>query len=154
MSSIEEAEKFIADELRKQLEHFIGEPCDPDKVRMAVRDALTPIYKSLGILPQEVESKVLSEILVVGFLGMPEDFDPKSLLESVSNRTLGLLVDRLGQAGFPGNLFGLEWSKRQGNILDWSFHRENAQAANLSVIPKFSIVYVDPDGGPKARGAN
>jgi hypothetical protein len=145
MLAIEEVREFVANELRKQLQHLIGEPHDPEQIRKTVQDAILPIYRSLGVSPNEAESKSLSDILVVGFLGMSEDFDPKALLENISDRTLGLLADRLGEATFPGNLFGLEWLKRQGNICDWSFCRENAHAANLSIIPRYSINHIAAD---------
>jgi hypothetical protein len=136
MLDIEEAQEFIANELKKQLQHLIGEPYDPDKIRQTVLATITPLFKSLGVNPQEVENKALSEILVVSFLGMPKDFDPKALLAQVSDRTLELLAERIGQCAFPGNLFALEWFKRQGSIVDWEFKRDSAEAACISFTPK------------------
>lgn len=135
---VESSVEFIARELKKALGGLIGKPHDPEAIRSIVRDQIGKISASLGVRADE-EHEALSELLVVGFLGMPVDFNPKAILARVSDRTLALLAERLHDCAFPVNLISFEWMRRTGNIKDWTFSRESDQTANISVVPKHHL---------------
>ena len=139
MQTIEEAKEFIARELRESLQHLVGQPYDPEKIKETLLAALRPIYESLGVPTTGPEIRALSELLVISFLGMPEDFDPKALLAGISDSTLALMASRLGGDYFPANLLSIEWMRRQGNIVDWSFKRNSAVDADITFVPKFPV---------------
>jgi hypothetical protein len=132
----EEAKAYIERELKERLQSFIGQTHDPEKIRQTVLDSLSGIYKNLGLGPTDDETTALSELVAVGFLGMPEDFDPKKIVGRLRDHTLDMLVDRLGGTSFPTNLLTLEWMKRKGNIVDWTFTRTDSQGGNVEITPK------------------
>ena len=139
MLTVEEAQEFIADELKKSLQPLIGQSYDLEKIKEHLLESLGHIYKSLGVTHLSSEIEALSELLVVGFLGMPEKFDPKAILSRVSDSTLALMASRLGSSAFPANLLSVEWMKRSGNIVDWEFQQDGTQAANIILVPKYSL---------------
>ena len=151
MPTIEEAQEFIARELRERLQHLIGESYDPEKIKETVRVAIGSIYEHLGVFPKDSELTALSELLVVSFSGMPEDFDPKALLAQISDPTLERLASRIGECAFPANLLSIEWMKRVGNIVDWDFRQNGSQTADVVIVPKCPLkrialdLVVDPE---------
>ena len=140
-------EELIEKALRDRLQEFIGKAHEPIQIRAAVLEQLEnlSVLKGVSTVPTKEELQALSDIMVVGFLGMPEDFNPKKILAGISDHILDHLADCLISAQFPTSLLTLEWMKRKGNIIDWEFSRVDSQSANVKITPKASLNYIKLD---------
>jgi len=136
--NVEQQIKFIKTELAKALDGFVGRPIDIEAVRRVVVDKL---HHALPI--DDVWIAKLANVLVLDWISIPEDADPKRDLAEVPTAVLDDFVGRLnGEVGGAASYVFLEWQRRHGHIVDWSFERISSTTATTWIQLKESVHFI------------
>jgi len=129
--NVQEQIDFIKTELARALGQTIGGPVEATAVKRVLADEL---HHLLGLPSDDPWLDRLAGVLAIDWADIPEGADPRHDLEGVPTTLLDEVVGRLHStiAGAAG-LIMLEWQRRHGHIVDWSFVRIDATSAATSV---------------------
>lgn len=138
--TVDQQVEFIKTELAKALDGYIGKAIDLEDAKATVVNELHHIF---GLPDRDAWLIRLANILVFDWAGIPEGADPKRDLAEVPTVMLDEFVGRLsGEVGVAAGLVMLEWQRRHGHIIDWSFERIDRTHAKTILHLKHPINFV------------
>lgn len=139
--SLAEKEAFVRDYVKKSLDRHLRTGLSPESVDSLKKGILEAIegLKDRKLLsnPTDDELNALTSIILIDWVGLGEDFDPKAILARISESTLHQFADcyrweSLDEGPFAVKLLLLESRRRLGVLTDWTFERVDESTANLT----------------------
>lgn len=141
MTVVDDEIADIQAKLSGALSRFIGDPHPLD--HEAVRERVTAALIDRFDMAAGPDLDVLATVLSVDWAGMPDGFDARALLATVSTAMLDRFINNVtGPTGGAAGLVLLERNRRRGTVIDWTFERIDNVNYRTTMTLKEAIRYV------------
>lgn len=157
--SAEEITAAVLEAVRASVGKYLGRsvPGDPEQTRKWLTEMLMESLELPDDVPPEMaelyeaqkpQAARAGALLLEPFLnGLPEKYEPRKILESISDVMLKMLERRFHDVmdQFPLIMIRYEQLRREGKIQDWGFRRKGETTADVWLIPLLPAEFITID---------